>query len=215
MRVGRAFMEERAPVSSTPANQARNPARTRRWLLGGLIAIALSGAASAIAAELAGIVLPDVRDVAGVRLVLNGIALRTYSIVAIRIYVAGLYLEHRSSNAEAILDLPETKLLEIHFLRSVSQERSRDAWQTGFANNCRAPCYLDPRELARFMAAVPAVQAGDVSQFVFTPQRLSITFDGRPLGTVTDRHFAREILASFIGPVPPTPRVKRELLGGG
>ena len=71
----------------------------------------------ASAAQLAGISLPDTRQVAGIHLLLNGIALRTHSVLGIRIYVAGLYLEQRSSSAEAILRSPEMKLLEIDFLR--------------------------------------------------------------------------------------------------
>lgn len=194
--------------------QTRRPARLRLWLLAGVVAIGLGGAAAAIAAELAGVTLPDTREAAGVRLVLNGIALRTYSILGIRIYVAGLYLQHRSTNAQAILLSPEIKLLEIHFLRDVSRSRSEQAWRTGFANNCTAPCSLDPHNVDRFIAAVPAIHRGDVSMFLFTPEGLSITLDGRDLGTITDQHFARAVLATFIGPVPPTPRVKRELLGG-
>lgn len=196
------------------AYRTRKQVRVRYWLMAAALAIGLVGGASAMAAKLAGVVLPDAREAGGVRLVLNGIALRTYSILGIRIYVAGLYLEQRSHDATAILDSPETKLLDIHFLRSVSRQKSEEAWRTGFANNCRSPCYLDPSDIDRFIAAVPAVRAGDISMFLFTPHGLSITFDGRLLGTITDRHFAREILATFIGPAPPTPRVKRELLGG-
>ena len=31
---------------------------------------------------------------------------------------------------------------------------------------------------------------------------------------IADPHFAQTVLATFIGPEPPTPRLKRELLGG-
>ena len=185
----------------------------RDRVIGALLAAGLA-AAPAAAAQLEGIRLPDVRDVAGTRLVLNGIALRTYSILRIRIYVAGLYLEHRSSNAEAILDAPDTKLLEFHFLRDIQPEAEQKAWRRGFAQNCTAPCRLDPQEVARFLAALPTVRAGDVSDFLFTRQGLVVTFNGQPRGTITDQIFAHAVLASFLGPAPPTPRVKRELLGG-
>ncbi|HEX4261913.1 MAG TPA: chalcone isomerase family protein [Acetobacteraceae bacterium] len=190
--------------------------RLRGGMSGVMLAIALIGftTTDATSAQLAGVAFPDTRDVAGTRLVLNGIALRTYSILHVWIYVAGLYLEQRSSNAETVLDSPETKLLEVHFLRDVSRQRAREVWRTGFANNCRAPCYLDPQDVARFIATVPAIHRGDVTVFLFTPRRLVVTLNGHVLGTITDRHFAREVLDTFIGPVPPTPRVKRELLGG-
>lgn len=181
-----------------------------------LLAVGLLGATPAVAsaAQLAGVNLPENRQVAGTRLLLNGIALRTYSIVHVRIYVAGLYLERRDSNAQAVLRSPETKLLEIHFLRDVGEGAAREAWRTGFANNCQAPCHLDPQAIARFIAKVPAVHRGDVSMFLFTRDGMTVTFNGRPLGTTRDLYFAQQVLATFIGPVPPTPRVKSELLGG-
>ena len=168
----------------------------------------------ASAAQLAGVTLPDTRQVAGTHLVLNGIALRTYSALGIRIYVAGLYLERRSSSAEAILRSPEMKLLEIHFLRDVGQDAARNTWRRGFANNRQAPCRLGPQDIAHFIAEVPAVHRGDVSMFLFTRDGMTVTFDGRVLGTTDNLYFAQQVLRTFLGPVPPTPRVKRELLGG-
>jgi hypothetical protein len=49
---------------------------------------------------------------------------------------------------------------------------------------------------------------------LFTSRGVDVTFNGRPLGDITDRHFAETLLATFIGPVPPTAQLKRELLGG-
>lgn len=181
-----------------------------------LVAILLAGSrGNALAVRLAGVFLPDTRDVAGAHLVLNGIGLRTYSFLRIRIYLVGLYLEHRNGNAESILASPETKLLEVHFLHDVGQTRAQQAWQKGFADNCTLPCRLDSRNVARFIAAVPAIHRGDVAMFLFTRGGLTITYNGRPLGTITNPHFARQVLAVFIGPVPPTPAVKRGLLGQG
>ena len=63
-----------------------------------LLALAFipSGAAQpAIAAELDGVTMPDLLQVAGTPLRLNGMGLRTYPLFRIHIYVAGLYLQHR------------------------------------------------------------------------------------------------------------------------
>jgi hypothetical protein len=166
------------------------------------------------AAELAGIAMPDIRNVAGKELVLNGIALRTYSVFNIRIYVAGLYLEQRSSSAEAILRSPEVKLLEIHFLQNIGQNAAQQAWRRGFANNCESPCRLTPQDTAQFIAKVPAIRRGDTSMFLFTRNGLTVAFNGRVVGTTANHYFARQVLRTFLGPSPPTPRVKRELLGG-
>ena len=47
--------------------------------------------------------MPDTRVVDGTQMRLNGIGLRTFSALGIRIYVAGLYLERRNGDPETIL----------------------------------------------------------------------------------------------------------------
>ena len=165
------------------------------------------------AADLEGVSMPDARVVDGTQMRLNGIGLRTFSVLGIRIYVAGLYLERRNGDPETILHSQERKLLDIRFLRDVDAVDARKAWQEGFEQNCKPPCYLDPRDMQRFLAAVPSVHKGDDSTLLFTPRGVHVTLNGRLMGDIADPHFAALMLATFIGSVPPTPRLKRELLG--
>jgi hypothetical protein len=67
--------------------------------------------------------------------------------------------------------------------------------------------------MRRFLAAVPSVHKGDDSTLLFTAKGVHITFNGRLMGDIADPHFAELMLATFIGREPPTPRLKRELLG--
>jgi hypothetical protein len=181
-----------------------------RALAFGIVALTVL---SAHAADLDGVSLPEFQTVNGTTLRLNGMGLRTFSVIRVHIYVAGLYLEQRTQNPDAIMQSPGVKLLDIRFLRDVSADDAIDAWKDGFNQNCKAPCFLDPHEVQRFLSAVPPVHQGDSAALLFTGNKLRITFNGRPLGDITDQHFADVILATFIGPVPPTPRLKRELLG--
>ena len=181
-----------------------------------LAAILVTSVRTATAAVLDGVAMPEIHIVDGARLRLNGMGLRTYSIFGIHVYVAGLYLEHRSDNPERILHSPEPKVLNIQFLRDIDAERARQAWRDGFANNCRLPeCYLDPRDIERFLASIPAIHRGDDTTMVFTSKGVSVTFNGQSLGDISDHHFAETLLATFLGPVPPTPQLKRALLGEG
>jgi hypothetical protein len=97
-----------------------------------LAATILVTSSVAQAAELDGVSMPDMRVVNGTQMRLNGIGLRTFSMLGIRIYVAALYLERRSDNPDTILRSPETNLLDIRFLRDVDAEDARKAWQESF-----------------------------------------------------------------------------------
>ncbi len=170
-------------------------------------------AGSAAAAELSGIAMPDMLDAAGAHLVLNGMALRTYSFLGVHIYVAGLYLDRRSSDAAGIMASPAPKLLRFTFVRDVGQGAARRSWRDSLDNACHAPCRLPPEAVGRFLDGVPGMHAGDISQFLFAGNVLDISLNGRVLGHVDDPLFVHVVLASFIGPHPTVPEVKRALLG--
>ena len=179
-----------------------------------LAAFVATLSSTVLAAEMAGVIMPDTRVVDGKPLLLNGIALRTYSFLQIKIYVAALYLPQRSESAEAILNSPEPKVLEIRFLRDVDAERAHESWRKGFANNCRPPeCTVSQQDVERFVSQVPAVHPGDQSTIVFTSKGAVLTLNGRKVGEITDTHFANVVLRTFLGPSPPTREIKRELLG--
>jgi Chalcone isomerase-like len=166
------------------------------------------------AAELDGVQLPDTMQVDGKTLKLNGFGLRTYSFLGIHIYVAGLYLENLSTDPEGIIRSRETKLLTVRFQRSVSAEDARKAWREGFANNCQAPRHLDPADVERFLAEVPAMQNGDNYSLLFTQYGATVSVNGQRIGTIGQRQFADAILATFLGPRPASPHLKQELLAG-
>ncbi len=175
--------------------------------------LAAAQASAARAAELDGVVMPNARQAAGVTVRLNGMALRTFSIFGIHVYVAALYLQQPSSDGPAIMNSDQVKLLEVKFVHDASAERVRDSWIRGFKDNCVDPCHLPESEVAQFLNAVPPFKRGDSSTFLFTPAGVQISVDGRVLGTVTDPTFTRVILGTFIGHAFPNDRVKEGLLG--
>jgi hypothetical protein len=164
--------------------------------------------------ELDGVQLPDTLQRDGKVLHLNGIGLRTYSILGIHIYVVGLYLEHPSTDADAIMQSDQTKLLKIRFVHNVSVNAARNAWRKGLERNCRAPCRLDPDDVARFLELIPAMHAGERYSILFTGLGATVTADGTRLGTISQPQLVATMLAMFLGPVPASARLKAELLQG-
>ncbi len=183
----------------------------RRIVLAAAILACSLGPAGA--AQMAGVILPDTWTVGTTRLALNGIGLRTYSILAIHIYVAGLYLRQRSHDGDAILDSPGIKLVEMHFVHDVSADSMRGAWRKGLVRNCVAPCVLSQTLMAQFLAALRPVKAGENVTLVFRPDGADAYFNMQPVGHIADAQFAKLMLSVFIGQNATVPDLKQELLG--
>ncbi len=169
---------------------------------------------AAHAADLDGVQVPATLQAGGKTLYLNGLGLRTYSILGIHIYAASLYLEHLSTNPQEIIQSPETKLLAVRFEHIVSADQARNSWRTGLENNCIAPCQLDPHDVETFLSQVPEMHAGDNFYLLFTQNGATVTVNGQQIGTIPRRQFAEAILATFLGPHPASPTLKHELLAG-
>jgi hypothetical protein len=92
-------------------------------------------ATPALAAERAGVTLPDQATVEGRTLVLNGMGLRKATWLRVKIYVAGLYLEEKSPDADAILRPGRTKRVVLVFVRAVGREDLLDTWDESFQEN--------------------------------------------------------------------------------
>jgi Chalcone isomerase-like len=184
-----------------------------RFILAVTLAFFSSGPRPVEAAQLAGVTLPDTATVGTTRLVLNGIGLRTYSVLAIHIYIAGLYLQQPSHDANVILFSPGVKLLQLHFVHDVSANSMRGAWRTGLVRNCIAPCKLSQAVLSQFLAALQPVRAGEDVTLVFKHDGLDAYYNGISVGHIADTQFTQLMLAVFIGRNANEPRLKRELLG--
>ncbi|MEI7711457.1 MAG: chalcone isomerase family protein [Rhodospirillales bacterium] len=178
--------------------------------LGLLLAPLLAFAASA--AEVDGVVFPDTRQVDGKTLVLNGLGLRTWSFMNIHIYIAGLYLERTTRDPNAIIQSAETKVLTFHFQHDVAADRAREAWRTALTNNCPTPCRLDPEDVERFIAGVPAMRAGDRFELRFADHHADIAANGKSIGRIDGAPLADAMLAAFLGPKPGSPALKQALL---
>src|ERR1041385_6300184 len=98
-------------------------------------ALSLAIAIPALALTLAGVNLEDHATVAGQTLVLNGAGLRKK--LFIKVYVGGLYLPAKQSNAAAVLAADAPRRQVMHFLYSVSKDQMCDAWNEGLENNTK------------------------------------------------------------------------------
>jgi hypothetical protein len=166
------------------------------------------------AVELDGAQVPDTIQVGGKTLYLNGYGIRTWSILRIHIYAASLYVEHLSTDPNEIIESPETKLLSVRFARAISAGQAREAWRKALANNCVAPCHLDPQDVESFLAQVPAMTPGEYFHLQFSRNTATVSADGQQIGVISRPQFANAVLATFLGPHPASPALRHELLTG-
>jgi len=189
---------------------------TRKLLPALLCAVlAVAPALGAAAAALEGVTLRDTYPLDGQTLVLNGAGLRTFSFLRIRVYVAGLYLTERSHDARAILDSAEPKVIVMVFLHGASKERISQQYHEGEQHNCgQGECdAADAADFERLVAATPGVEPGDSFTYVVTDAGLRLYVNARLVADIPNRDLGRRMLAGFIGDHPPTPELRRGLLG--
>ena len=135
-----------------------------------LLAVVLFVAASILdlhAASLAGVTLPDTVQAGGKTLVLNGLGLRKKFVV--KVYVAGLYLEKKSSDADAIIKADEPKQVVMHFVHGASKNQMADAFDESFSNNSPDAKKTMKADIDRFLGALEPVKEGDQVVLTYVP----------------------------------------------
>ncbi|HVP50126.1 MAG TPA: chalcone isomerase family protein [Candidatus Bathyarchaeia archaeon] len=164
------------------------------------------------AASLAGVTLPDSQQVAGKSLVLNGLGLRTKMFV--KVYVAGLYLEQKSSDASAIMKSDSAKRIVMHFLYHPSKSQMVDAFKEGFQDNAPDAVKSIEPDLNKLYGALQDLKAGDEMVFTYVPATgTTLAINGQDKLTIAGEPFEQALLSVWLGPKPPTADVKKGMLG--
>jgi len=178
----------------------------------GLI-LALLLALPAMGAEKAGVTLPDTVEAEGSTLVLNGLALREKFVFDV--YVAGLYLQRKSSDAVAILNEDAPRMLVMHFLRDVDAKAINKAWLEGLAANVPDASPELKAKFAELCLMMQDIQKGQEMGFAYDPVTgTDVMVAGQPKGGIPGKDFADAILATWIGPKPgPGVKFREALLG--
>ena len=173
-------------------------------------AATLSGAAVP-GREVSGINMPEVARVADKELHLNGMGVRKKAFF--RVYVAALYLEHPTPDAQAAITSDEEKRIVLSMLRDVSRERFVQAVETAIMRNSSAAMPTLRARLDQLESELPALKKGNVLSFTYVPAvGTLIRGQGREL-TIPGKDFADALLSVWLGPKPINGDLKRQLLG--
>jgi len=167
---------------------------------------------SAAAADLAGVSVPDSAQVAGATLTLNGVGLRKKFFI--KIYVGGLYLPQKSSDADAIIAGAAPDRILMHMIYEVSKEQFSDAWEEGFKDNNPQDYDALHDSIQQFIAYFGDSKKDDVITIDYVPaQGTQISWNGTFRGNIPGEAFHKALMRLFLGPKPPTTDLKDGMLG--
>jgi hypothetical protein len=164
------------------------------------------------AADLAGVTLPDTVQVGGTSLVLNGLGLRKKFVV--KVYVAGLYVEKKSSDANAIIKAEAPKRIVMQFLHGASKNQMADAFDESFNSNAPEARKTLKADIDRLLGALEAVKEGDQMVFTYVPGNgTTLAINGKEKLTIAAPAFGPVLVSVWLGPKPPNMDLKKGMLG--
>ncbi|GAV21369.1 chalcone-flavanone isomerase [Mariprofundus micogutta] len=179
-----------------------------------LLSILLLLPISSQAVEIEGVSLPDSINLENKTLLLNGAGIR--SKFFFDIYVAGLYLEAKSSSADEIISNNTVKRISMDFLYDeVTKEKLTDGWNTGFSKNQSKPQMQALQErLDQFNSYFSSAHKGDRIIFDFLGNGATqVTINDKLAGTVEGADFQQALVAVWLGNKPADKDLKASLLG--
>lgn len=168
------------------------------------------------AAELNGVTMPEQKTVEAKTLILNGLGLRKVTKFGfpIKVYVAGLYLEKKTSNADELINSTQLRRIEMQFLRGLQRDQIVEAWQTAFEDNCFAECKESKSVFNKqFLVKFRGVSEKQIMALNLYADKVTVEFPGEPLATVADANLVKNIAAIFFGKKPPNKELKDGMLG--
>lgn len=171
----------------------------------------LLAATPALAKSKGGVTMPDVIQVNGKKLTLNGLGIREATMLNVDVYVAGLYLEKPTKNPKEIINSDQTKKLVLFFVRDVDREDMVNAWIEGFEKNDGKGLKKQLDQLNSMMSGINEGQRLTLTYIPGTGTRVGV--DGKTRGTIKGEQFARVMFSIFVGPQPPNEGLKQGLLG--
>jgi hypothetical protein len=190
-----------------------------RQTLGGVLLALLSAGASAQVVMVEGARYESSVQLAGERLVLNGVGVRKRFVFDI--YAGGLYVTQRAARTEDLVGQPGPKRVALRFLRDVDGELFVTSLHNGLrANHSEvelAKWKTQVDVLTRTIQTIALARRGDAVNFEYTPQDgTRVTVNGVTRGPlIPGADFYAAVLRVWLGETPADAGLKKGMLGAG
>ena len=190
-----------------------------RQALGGVLLALLSAGASSQVVMVEGARYESSVQLAGERLVLNGVGVRKRFVFDI--YAGGLYVTQRAARTEDLVGQPGPKRVALRFLRDVDGELFVTSLHNGLrANHSEvelAKWKAQVDVLTRTIQTIALARRGDAVNFEYTPQDgTRVTVNGVTRGPlIPGADFYAAVLRVWLGETPADAGLKKGMLGAG
>ncbi len=163
------------------------------------------------AKEVSGVNMPDQYQIGKTVLVLNGAGARR-KFIFIKVYVGGLYLLKKTSDAKDVLK-QNMKVIRMHFTYShVSAKKIRNAFKDDLERV--APDVLKSKAGEEFLKIFNFdVKSGDNVDLLFDNDTLSVLYNLTRVGSVKSKKLVDAVVNIYIGDKPAQESLKEALLG--
>lgn len=169
-----------------------------------------------VAGELYGVKFNDSIKVEEKTLTLNGMGLRSVTRfgLKIKVYVIGLYLPEKMSDAEKIVKSEGPKVYKMVFKRNVDSEKIEDGWKEAYKKNCKPHCEKNEGKLKEFNDTMSDMRTNKAITVTVYKDKLHVDAQGRKprSATIQGEDFARIVEKIWLGN-PPNGELKTGLLG--
>jgi len=167
-------------------------------------------------AQVSGVDVPDTLTANGQTLVLNGAGLRSRFVFDV--YVAALYTTAATTDANAIINDTQPRVMTLTLLRNVDADSLLSALKTGLRDNHdnAGLAALEPatEALERIVNGIGSGQKGDVIRLDLDANGVTLALNGKELGRIDDPRMPPAMLRIWLGERPAQTSLKQALLGG-
>ena len=185
---------------------------TTSAVIGLLLTLAM---ATAQGKECRSIDFSDTVSVRGSDLTLNGLGLQRATFLKVDVYVAALYVAAASRDPNELINSDSRQELIVHFLRSVAVEDVRKEWTRDFVHVAPARPISLMQRVATLNTWLSDMKSGERLTFIRQPSEgLQVIVSGVVKGTIPGDDFSRTFMSIWLGAAPPSPELRRGLLGG-
>jgi chalcone isomerase-like protein len=177
------------------------------------LSLGLLLAAPLLAGSLAGVTMDDSKTVAGQALVLNGLALR--SKFGFKVYVAGLYLPEKETDAKKVLAEDEARHMVMQWVRNVEKAKVCEGFEEGLEANTPKASADVKKNFESLCGMLQDARTGDRFTYTYVPGTgVEVAVNDQVKGTLGAKPFADALFAVWIGPHPGPGEDFREALMG-